>query len=91
MDIERVFAPDLVTKLPDRFEKRLAFNIAGRAADLRNDDIRIALFADTVNEMLDLIGDMRDDLHGASEILAPALLLQHIGVNLSGREIGKAV
>ena len=91
MDIECIFAPDLMSQLPDRFEERLALDIAGRAADLRDDHIRIAAFADAVNEMLDLVGDMRDDLHGASEVFAAALLVQHICIDLAGREIGKTV
>ena len=91
MNIERILAPDLCPELPDCFQKRLTLDIAGCAADLGDDDIRRFLLSDAVNKMLDLIGDMRNDLHGLAEIFAAALLMQHIRIDLARRQIGKPV
>ena len=35
--------------LTDGLEKRLALNVAGRAADLRDNDVGVRLAADTIN------------------------------------------
>jgi hypothetical protein len=37
--------------------------------------------------VLDLVGDVRDDLHGLAKILAAPLLFEHGIVDLAGREI----
>ena len=37
---------------------------------------------------LDLVGDVRDDLHGVAEVLAAALLGDHRGVDLAGGDVG---
>ena len=63
VDVECVLAPDLQPDLTDGLEKRLALDVAGRAADLRDDDVGICLAADTIDKVLDLIRDVRDDLH----------------------------
>jgi hypothetical protein len=45
-------------------------------------EVRAAL-----DELLDLVGDVRDDLHGLAQIVAAALFLQHGLVDLAGGEI----
>ena len=58
MDKQAVFAAHLMRNLPDRFQKRLALNIAGGAADFGNDHIGIGLFAHRIDKGFDLVGDM---------------------------------
>ena len=41
--------------------------------------------------MLDLVGDVGDDLHGGAEIVAVAFLGQHVPVDLAGGQIGELV
>ena len=41
--------------------------------------------------VLDLVGDVRDDLHGVAEVLAAPLLGDHRGVDLAGGDVGGAV
>ena len=36
---------------------------------------------------LDLVGDVRDDLHGVAEVLAAALARDHLRVDLAGRDV----
>ena len=43
MDVQAVFLADIERKLADRFQKRLAFDIADRAADFGDDDIDIVI------------------------------------------------
>jgi hypothetical protein len=36
---------------------------------------------------LDLVGDVRDDLHGLAQVVAAAFLLEHALVDLAGGEV----
>ena len=44
-------------------------------------------FATRLDRVLDLVGDVRDDLHGAPEVVAAPLLLDHRQVDLAGRPV----
>ena len=68
---QAVAAADLGGHLADGLQEGLGFDIAGRAADLGDDHVGLGLFADRVDERLDLVGDMRDDLHGFAQVFAP--------------------
>src|SRR5581483_9912302 len=59
-----------------------AFDIANGAADL--DNRKVEALGGLADAPLDLVGDVRDDLHGGAEIVAAALLLDHRVVNLAG-------
>ena len=91
MNKQAVAAADLGRHLTDGFKERLGLNIAGRAADLGDDNIRRGLFADRIDERLDFVGDMRDDLHGFAQIFARALLVEHVPVYLAGGQVGELV
>src|SRR5581483_8383531 len=82
MDVEHVVAPEVPSELADRLEKRQAFDIANGAADL--DNRKVEALGGLADAPLDLVGDVRDDLHGGAEIVAAALLLDHRVVNLAG-------
>ena len=47
-------------------EERLRLDVTDSAADLRDDDIGAGLLARPVNELLDLICDVRDNLYGGT-------------------------
>lgn len=64
--------------LADCLQKRLAFYIADRTANLCNDDVRVRLFADAVDKVLDFVRNMRDDLDGLPKILSPSLLVKDV-------------
>ena len=49
------------------------------------------MLADPIDKVLDLVGDVRDDLHGLAQILAAALLVEHVPVHLAGGEVGVLV
>src|SRR5918996_1573807 len=55
-------------------EERQRLDVADRAADLGDDDVDVVGLGDQADAVLDLVGDVRDDLHGAAEVVAAALL-----------------
>ena len=67
--------------LADGFEERQRFDVADGAADLDQADVESAA---PVDAALDLVGDVRDHLHGAAEVVAAALLADHALVDLAG-------
>ena len=91
MDEQRVAASHLSRHLPDRFQKRLSFDIADRAADLRDHNIRVGVLSDAIDEPFDFVCDVRDRLHGLAKIAALPFARKHIGVHLAGRQVGIAV
>ena len=91
MDEQAVAAAQFQRNLADRLEEGLAFDVARGAADLGQHDIRAALLAHGVDEVLDLVGDVGDDLHGGAEIVAVAFLGQHVPVDLASGQIGELV
>ena len=69
-------------ELADCLEKGQALDIADRAADLAQHEIDLVL-ADG-QEVLDLVGDMRNDLNGLAQIFAAPFLFQHVGIDAAG-------
>ncbi len=87
---EDVVAADLVPHLADGLEERQRLDVADRAADLGDDDVDVRA-AHAPNPRLDLVGDVRDHLHGVAEVLAAALLGDHGRVDLARGDVGRAV
>ena len=89
MHEEDAVAAELVTQLACRLEERLRFDVADRAADLGDDHVRTRVLGRLqTHAALDLVGDVRDDLHGVAEVLAAALAGDHLRVDLAGRDVG---
>ena len=78
-------ASQIVAELPDRLEERKAFDIADSTSDL--DEKKINLGHARKDEILDRIGDMRNDLNGAPEIAAAPFGRDHFLIDASGRYI----
>ena len=91
MDEERVLPPLFQTDLPGGLQEGLALNVAGGAADLGDDHVGVGFRSHMVDEVLDLLGDVRNDLHGLAEVFAAPLLVQHVPVDLAGGKVGPAV
>ena len=81
MDDERVAAADVLPELADRLEERQRLDVADGAADLDDDDVVVA--RDAADAVLDLVGDVRDDLDGLAEVVAAPLLLDDGLVDLA--------
>ena len=88
VDENRVFVPHLMLKLPDGFQKRLALNITYGSSDFNDSDSGIIRSIVSVEPALDLIRNMRNDLHRAAAVIAPTLLVQHRPVNFPRGDIG---
>jgi hypothetical protein len=69
-----------IWRMASRNGKR--FDIADRAADL--DQGHVVAAGGFVDAALDLVGDVRDHLHGGAEVIAAALLADHALVDLAG-------
>ena len=85
MDEGGLAAPQIIVQLADGLEERQALDVAHRAADLDQQEIQPVGIGQ--HEFLDHVGDVRDHLHGAAEIAALALLLDHLGIDAARGDI----
>ena len=85
MDVDRVTARQFVAELADRLEERQALDVADGAADLAQHEI-VAVVA-VADEILDRVGDMRDDLDGGAEIIAAPLLGDDVLIDAPGGDV----
>ncbi len=76
VDVDDVLLADLAPELADRLEERQRLDVAHRAADLGDDDVGRRRLRCAADARLDLVRDVRDDLHGRAEEVALALLAQ---------------
>ena len=77
VEVQDVLGPDLAPELADRLEERQRLDVADRAADLGDDDVRRIRLRGPPDPCLDLVRDVRDHLHGRAEELSLALLAEH--------------
>ena len=89
VDVADVVAADVEAELPDRLEEREDLDVADRAADLGDDDVDV-VGGEPVDAPLDLVGDVRDHLHGLAEVVAAALGGEHRRVDRAGGGVGVA-
>src|SRR5438105_1053598 len=75
--------------LADGFEERQALDVADRAADLGDDHVHVVVHQPP-DRPLDLVGDVRDDLDGAAEVVAVPLFLDDGPVDLAGGVVALA-
>ena len=88
MDVQHVVPADVLAHLADGLEERQALDVADRPADLDDHHVRVAVAPDADDPLLDLVGDVRDDLDRAAEVVAAALLGDDRGVDAAGRDVG---
>ena len=75
VDQGNIIMSHIVLELTDRLQERLALNISGSTTYLDNGNLCILTSIITIETALDLIGDMRDNLYGASTVIAAAFLI----------------
>ena len=66
---------DVVLELADSFQKRLAFDIPDRAADLNDGDVGVFGCEVAVKTVFDFICNVRDYLNCAASEIPPAFFL----------------
>ena len=92
---EAVVPADLVPHLAGGLEEGQRLDVTDGAADLGDDDVdaiapRPTPLGTRHDPRLDLVGDVRDDLHGVAEVLPAPLLGDDVGVHLAGRDVRAA-
>ena len=89
VNIEAVLASVVEAKLANGLEEREPLDVAGRPADLRDDDVDVgAVLGREADARLDLVRDVGNDLHGAPEVGPFALAVDDRLVDLAGRNVG---
>ena len=85
MDIDGVVARQVVAELADRLQERHRLDVADRAADLAEHEVVVVIAVE--DEILDLVGDVRNDLHGGAEIVAAPFPLDDVLVDAAGGDV----
>ena len=70
----QLIAADLVPQLSDGLEERERLDVADGAADLDDHQVGGLGLGERLDPLLDLVGDVRDDLHRLAQVVAAALL-----------------
>ena len=94
VDVEHVAAADVLAHLANGLEERQRLDVAHRAAHLDDDHVGLAVAGDASDALLDLVGDVRDDLNGPAQVVAAALLGDDRLVDAAGgdvRQLGQAL
>ncbi len=86
--VQHVVAAHLDAELADGLEERQRLDVAHGAADLHHADVGFA--GAHPDALLDLVGDVRDHLHGRAEVIAAAFLGDDALVDASGGEVAVA-
>ena len=90
VDVQDVRPADVLAHLADGLEERQRLDVADGPADLDDHDVRIAVAGDAPDALLDLVGDVRDDLDRAAEVVAAALLGDDRLVDAAGGDVARA-
>ena len=85
---QRLVMPKFDTELTNRLQKWQGFDITHGTTDLNQNDIRIVGAAH--HGFLDLVRDMRNNLHGSPEVIATALLGDNFFVDTTSRVVTRA-
>ena len=73
VDEQHVARAGLLLELACRLDERQSLDVADGAPDLRDDDVGTGLLGRAADPLLDGLGHVRDDLHGAAEEIAAPL------------------
>src|SRR5215212_12034753 len=87
MHVEHVRPADVVPELPYGFQERQALDVADGAPDLGDHDVLVA--PQTPDAVLDLVGYVRDYLHGSAQVIPPPLALYDLPVDAPGGHVGE--
>ena len=88
MNEEDIVSSNVSSDLASSLHKRLRLNIANGSANLGDDYIRSGHHGGLQSHAaLELISDVRDNLHGIAQVLATPLLGNHGGVSLAGCDV----
>ena len=86
MQVTHIVAACFVTKLTDCLQEGQNLNVAHSAAHFGDHNIGV-IGSNTANTALDLVGDVRDNLHGLSEVVATSFSGKNCLVDGSSRSV----
>ena len=92
-DLDEIVLSSPTAQLTQSLNKRSTFNVTKCATKLDNTDIRLLVAvvsggsSHTLDPILDGVCQVRHNLHCASKVIATALLLDHMLVDLSGCDV----
>ena len=87
VNVERVAATNILLQLSNRLNERQRLNVTNGAANLNDHHINV-IAAQAQHALLDLVGDVWNDLHRAAEIVAATLACDHGGVDAPRGDVG---
>ena len=90
VDEHAAFRAEVGVELADRLEEGQRLDVADGAADLGDHEVDRLRLGDDQDFVLDLVGDVRDHLHGAAEVVAAPLALDHRVVDGARGDVGGA-
>ena len=90
VDEHAALRPQVRVELADRLEERQRLDVADGAADLGDHEVDRLRLGDDQDPLLDLVGDVRDHLHGGAEVVAAPLALDHRVVDGARGHVGGA-
>ena len=88
MDEHAPLRAELGVELADRLQERQRLDVADGAADLGDHEVDRLRLGDDQDPLLDLVGDVRDHLHGRAEVVAAALAPDDRVVDRAGGHVG---
>src|SRR5437763_3256877 len=90
VDVADVVAAHVLAELPDRLQEREDLDVADGAPDLGDHHVDV-VGGQLADPVLDLVGDVGDDLDGLAQEVAPPLAGDHRAVDGSGCRVRVAV
>jgi hypothetical protein len=85
MDVDGVAARQIVAELADCLHERHRLDVADGAADLAENEVVSVIAVE--DEILDLVGNVRDHLHRRAQIIAAPFLGDDVLVDATGRDV----
>ncbi|MNE81337.1 hypothetical protein D3C80_1779770 [compost metagenome] len=83
MDIHNIVTSDIALDLANSFQKRKALNITNCTANFCNNNVGAGFFARAEHALLDLIGNVGNNLNRTAQIIAATLLGNYVGIDFS--------
>jgi len=91
VDVERIITPKITTKLAEGFQEWQAFNVSHGTAHFNQHNFSPGGFCNSGNPAFDFIGNMWNDLNGATKKITMAFLGYYFRIHLSGGDIADAI
>src|SRR5262249_13256665 len=85
VDEKSILRSEFEAHLANRFQKRQRFDVADRTTNFNNDDVHVV--GDFLDDVFDFVGNVRNHLHGLSEVIDAALFGNDRFVNSAGSPV----